>query len=176
MQLVAIAIGSFWPAAMLMAAFALGTVPVLLLLGVVSGTGRIGQAAILRKIIGVVIIIFAIYTAMTAFALFDAGSAGGQLNAPQAVANVAKQEITMTVDYNGFTPSVFTLKRGVPVRWIIKAKGLTGCNNEIIVPALSLDKKLSYGDNLVEFTPTEIGTIKFSCWMGMIRGKFLVTE
>lgn len=176
MQLTAVTLGSFWPAAWLMTAFALGTAPVLLTLGVASGAGRISGSQITRKIIGIVIIVFAIYTAMTAFALLDGGSAAGQLNGATASDKIKAQEIVMTVDYNGFTPNNFTLKRGVPVRWIINAKKLTGCNNEIIVPALSLDKKLSAGVNIVEFTPTQVGTIKFSCWMGMIRGKFLVAE
>lgn len=172
MQLTAIAIGGFWPAAWLMFAFAFGTLPVLFTLGAASGSGRFGSPWT-KKIIGAIIIIFAVYTSFTAFALLNIGGASGTINIKEAA---KAQEISMTVDANGFTPNVFTLKRGVPARWTITATGLTGCNNRIIVPGLSMEKKLTYGKNVIEFTPTETGVIKFSCWMGMIRGKFNVVD
>jgi plastocyanin domain-containing protein len=30
------------------------------------------------------------------------------------------------------------------------------------------------GENIIRFTPQKEGTINFSCWMGMVRGKFVV--
>ena len=30
--------------------------------------------------------------------------------------------------------------------------------------------------NTVEFTPTEEKTVRWSCWMGMIPGSFIVTD
>ncbi len=86
------------------------------------------------------------------------------------------QLVNMTVDYRGFSPNTFNIQKGIPVRWQIDAKELTGCNNEIIMPALKIDKKLSPGQNIIEFTPNKVGTLNFSCWMGMLRGKFIVTE
>ncbi|MBU4339716.1 MAG: hypothetical protein KKD46_02165 [Euryarchaeota archaeon] len=46
---------------------------------------------------------------------------------------------------------------------------MTGCNNAIIVPSLGLEFDIKKGEQIIEFTPTEAGTIKWSCWMGMIR-------
>lgn len=31
-------------------------------------------------------------------------------------------------------------------------------------------------DDFIEFTPTETGTVRYCCWMGMIWGSILVTE
>ncbi len=61
-------------------------------------------------------------------------------------ANTDFQEIRKDVTRAGYTPSTFTLKKGVPVKWIINGKELTGCNNAIQVPALGLEfdiKKVS---------------------------------
>lgn len=80
----------------------------------------------------------------------------------------------MDVGASSFSPNVFTLKAGVPVRWIINGKNLSGCTNEIIVPDLNISKKLIRGENVLTFTPIQKGTINFSCWMGMVRGKFIV--
>jgi len=88
--------------------------------------------------------------------------------------NADFQEIRMDVTRYGYTPSTFTLKKGVPVKWIINGKELGGCNNAIIVPALGLEFDIKKGEQIIEFTPTQVGTIRWSCWMGMIRGSFVV--
>ena len=35
---------------------------------------------------------------------------------------------------------------------------------------------LKEGMNIIEFTPTESGSIPWSCWMGMIQGTFIVKD
>jgi len=39
-----------------------------------------------------------------------------------------------------------------------------------------LDVKLNKGMNVVEFVPDEAGTVRWSCWMGMIPGTFIITD
>jgi len=47
----------------------------------------------------------------------------------------------------------------------------------VIIPRLGLSSgKFTSGINVVEFTPTEIGPLPFSCWMGMAGGTFIVEE
>jgi plastocyanin domain-containing protein len=82
----------------------------------------------------------------------------------------------MEVNRYGWEPSSFVLKKGVPVKWNIDVKELTGCNNEIIVRNYDIAIKLKKGLNTVEFTPDKTGTVRWSCWMGMIPGSFVVTE
>jgi len=82
----------------------------------------------------------------------------------------------MDVIASGWSPDRFILKKGVPVRWIINGRELTGCNNEIQVPKLGLSFKIKQEEQTIEFTPNEEGTISWSCWMGMIRGIFIVKK
>ncbi len=86
------------------------------------------------------------------------------------------QVIRMEVNAYGWEPDSFVLKKGVPVRWEIDATQLNGCNNEIIVPEYGLDIMLRDGLQTVEFTPEEEGVFRWSCWMGMIPGQFVVTD
>jgi len=86
------------------------------------------------------------------------------------------QEIRMEVTRNGWDPDVFVLQKDVPVRWIIDGKEITGCNNAIQVPKFGLEFDIDPGENIIEFTPTEEGIIRWSCWMGMIPGTFIVKE
>ena len=67
------------------------------------------------------------------------------------------QTIEMEANRFGYKPNRFTLQRGVPVKWAIKATEITTCNNRIIVPSLKLEFDLKPGLQTIEFTPQEIG-------------------
>jgi len=41
---------------------------------------------------------------------------------------------------------------------------------------LNKEFTLQKGENVFEFTPTETGNLVFSCWMGMVGGKFTVID
>jgi len=184
MYLYAAGTGSFSSGLVALTAFGIGTLPVMLGFGgmatVISNktTKKILKiSAILVLILGVIMlnrgltVLGSSYTFDSAVD-FVTGSASGN----SAVLNGDYQEINMEVDRSGWTPDTFTLKRGVPVKWNIDVKELTGCNNEIIVRDYDIDIKLNKGMNVVEFTPDEAGTVKWSCWMGMIPGTFIVTD
>jgi len=179
--------GSMIEGAKLLFIFALGTLPVMLSFGYI--TSFIGSKAThkILKFSGAIVIILGIFMINNGLALtgagFDIGTTTG--NDPKTTidsapssqpvdVNTGYQEIRMEVNRYGFVPSTFTLKKGVPVKWIINGKELTGCNNAIQVPALGLEFDIKKGEQTIEFTPTEAGTIRWSCWMGMIRGSFIV--
>jgi len=88
----------------------------------------------------------------------------------------AVQTINMDVLKKGYSPSQFTLRKGVPVKWVINGKELNECNKAIVVPQYGLDIKLQPGKQIIEFTPPEVGVVPWSCWMGMIPGTFIVVE
>lgn len=87
-----------------------------------------------------------------------------------------EQTITMDVLKKGYSPSRFTLRKGVPVKWVINGKELTECNKVIVVPQYGLEIKLQPGKQIVEFTPTDTGVVPWSCWMGMIPGTFIIVD
>ncbi|MFI3158084.1 MAG: sulfite exporter TauE/SafE family protein [Methylococcaceae bacterium] len=88
----------------------------------------------------------------------------------------SEQTINMDVLNAGFKPNKFTLRKGIPVKWVINAKELNECNKAIVVPQYGLDIKLQPGLQVIEFTPAETGVVPWSCWMGMIPGTFIVVE
>ena len=65
-----------------------------------------------------------------------------------------------------------SVKVGMPVKWIIQAAdgSINGCNNRMFIQAYGIEHAFKPGENIIEFTPTEAGTIYYSCWMGMIQG------
>ena len=83
------------------------------------------------------------------------------------------QVIHMTMAH-GFTPDKFDITKGTPVRWMIDNQNTftVGIN----VPKLGLKLQIQPGLNTYDFTPTESGTIPFSCWMDVLHGTFTVND
>jgi sulfite exporter TauE/SafE len=86
-----------------------------------------------------------------------------------------KQEVVIDVKSSGYSPSDITLKVGVPVRLSLKTDNTQGCSRAFTIPALNIFKQLPQtGTEIIEFTPTQKGTLAFTCSMGMFTGRFQV--
>lgn len=186
MQLFALGSGSAVKGALAMFVFSIGTVPLMLTFGALSGLLSKGYTKKILKLSGVLIIALGLIMGNRGLAL-----AGININPMTALANdlsassnanVAKatlqdgiQIINMTADNNGYTPNAFYVQKGIPVRWIIDGKEMNTCNNAIVARELNLEWKIKKGENIKEFTPGD-KDINFSCWMGMIRGVIKVVD
>jgi uncharacterized protein len=181
MQLYALASGSFISGALSMGIYALGTIP--LMFGFGSFLSLISKNRIKQiiKLSGLVVIVLGIFMINRGLVNFGYGDRNfsDQDNAVVVESNDDVQLIEMDVTYSGYKPNVLYIKKGVPVKWIIRDKGITGCTNEIFLyhEDGTIKQKLNQkGDTVIEFTPTKLGELKFSCWMQMVWGKFIVTE
>lgn len=186
MQLFALGTGSAEKGALAMFVFSIGTVPLMLTFGALSGLLSKGYTKKILKLSGVLIIVLGLIMGNRGLALaginvnpmtaFASGS-GGSSNAYVAKATLQDgiQIINMTADNNGYTPNSFYVQKGIPVKWIIDGKEMNSCNNAIVARELNLEWKLKKGENIKEFTPGD-KDINFSCWMGMIRGVIKVVD
>jgi len=170
--------------------FGLGTLAPMLTFGVASRYFSSAFTSNVVKSSGVMVVFLGLLMAGNGLALLGIGlpiigAPAQQLN-PQAQAagtasniNIGSddyQVIDMNVTASGWEPNSFVLKKGIPVKWNIDARELNGCNSEILVRDYGLDIKLKPGLQTVEFTPQNAGTVRWSCWMGMIQGQFIVTD
>jgi plastocyanin domain-containing protein len=87
-----------------------------------------------------------------------------------------KQLIQSTLS-SGKYPKI-SVNVGTPVKWVISAPegSINGCNKRMIIPDYGIEYTFNTGDNVIEFTPNDVGTVPYSCWMGMIHGSIIVTE
>lgn len=71
-----------------------------------------------------------------------------------------------------------TVQAGVPVKWVINTPegSINGCNNRILIRDYGIEYTFHTGENIIEFTPTKTSTVRYSCWIGMIRGNIFVTD
>ncbi len=177
--------GSVLEGAKLLFVFALGTLPVMLSFGFLTSFISSKATHKILKASGVIVIVLGLMMINRGLALTGTGfdttsilssvSAGGsQITGGVAVVSGDYQTIRMDVTRYGWEPNKFVLKKGIPVKWIINGKELNSCNKAIQVPKLGLKFDIKPGEQVIEFTPTQEGTIPFSCWMGMIPGTFIV--
>jgi uncharacterized protein len=177
--------GSFIIGAKLLFVFGLGTLPAMLGFGYFASyvSGKVTHRIL--KASGVLVIILGIFMLNNGLVLTGSGydfnsvmslSKSNELSDSGIVMKDGFQEIRMDVVRSGYSPDTFVLEKGVPVKWIINGKELTGCNNAIQVPKYDLEFDINEGEQIIEFTPTEEGVVRWSCWMGMIPGTFIVKE
>jgi plastocyanin domain-containing protein len=86
------------------------------------------------------------------------------------------QVVNMTQTASGYSPNKFTVKKGVPVKWVIDSQNAFTCAASIRMPAYNIAQFLQAGSNVITFTPTATGPVRFTCGMGMYSGTFTVVE
>ena len=178
MQIYALSTGSILRGALSMLLFSLGTVPLMLSLGVFSGGLNRKKAGIMLTVSAILIFVMGIH--MTENGLLLSGISLGSNSRNESVVMAEyigdSQHVKTEVDYGSY--EAFTVRKGIPVEWtIVVPEGkLNGCNGEIVVPAFDISVKLHEGENTVFFTPDDVGTIPYSCWMGMIKSSIIVVD
>ena len=181
--------GNIFQGALIMGAFALGTVPMLLFIGLssVKFSSKPHLAERFSKVAGFLVLFFALFNILNQMAVL--GFSGINLNQNQAqISGVGqndlppivdgKQVIKMVASGSGDSPNYFRVKAGIPVRWEITAGNSLGCNGAIISTNLFSDTiNLTPGQlSVKEFNPSTPGVYGFSCTMGMIRGTIEVIK
>ncbi len=198
MYITAASTGSFIQGSLLLFFFGLGTLPVLLGFGYLVNIISKQMTHKLLKYSGILVIVLGVIMVNNGLILSgngtDLGSIVTDIKSDDIVnsnnqnseiiderfskvsADGSYQTINMDVTYAGWSPDTFILQKGVPVKWVINGKEISGCNNAIQVPTYGLEFDVKAGLQTIEFTPNEEGTFRWSCWMGMIPGTFIVKD
>ena len=97
-------------------------------------------------------------------------------NLPALVDGV--QILKMDASSTGYTPGTLKIKAGLPVRWEVTNKGVSGCTNAILAPQLFKGpfNINNPGLNTKEFAAPTAGIYRVACWMGMISGTIEVVN
>ncbi|MGL5150809.1 MAG: sulfite exporter TauE/SafE family protein [Clostridium sp.] len=180
MQLYALSTGSVLTGALSMFFFALGTIPLMLIFGLFANLLSGNGSKSLIKYSGILIIILGISMGGRGISLLGVSlpSSSGVIESvpvgSKAIIDGNTQTVSINASTNGYTPKRVYVEKGVPLNFIINGERITSCNNEIVIKSENIKKKLSKGENKISFTPTE--NIKYSCWMGMLRGEIVVVD
>ncbi len=187
-QGLALAAGSSLRGLLIMSFFALGTLPMLATIGFSSLklTTRPHLSEKFLKIAGILVLFFGLYTFNSQLNVLGLPSlddlkrsfVGTQISEDGLVPIINdKQLLKMDALAYGYEPNEFKIRAGIPARWEITNKGVSGCTNAIISKGL-FDGQIDLNQDLAvkEFVPQKPGRYKFSCWMGMISGVIEVVD
>lgn len=178
-QLYAMTTGSFMTGALTMAVFALGTTPGLLSLGGLTSFIKGKSSGLFFKFVGLIVVAMALFNISNGLTL-----AGIKKNI-QETKTIQKQDpnvkmengiqvVHMEQNARGYYPDVFTVKKGIPVKWIVKSVYPYSCASSLMVQKLNIRTVLTEKEQVFDFTPKEAGDIPFSCSMGMYSGTIQV--
>jgi plastocyanin len=181
MQLYAMSTGNFLSGALIMGTFAVGTTPGLLGIGGLTSILKGASAKKFFKFAGILVAALALFNISNGLNLtgwrpsFNKNIPVQQtLSDPNVTIENGVQIVKMNQLAGAYEPNQFTIKKGIPVKWIINAKKPDSCSASILAPKIGVKKFLELGENIIEFTPKDTGEIKFSCIMGMYTGSFNV--
>ena len=179
MQVYALSTGSFIKGSLSMFLFCLGTIPLMLGVGVIFNVVKGRKKIILNKIASVLILLLSF--AMLFRGLSTLGINYNTLfndyeNYTASTIYNDYQEVKINLSYGSYDDIV--VQKGKKVRLIINVseKYLTGCNNVVMINEFNIKKKLKVGENIIEFIPDKVGTYPMNCWMNMITNNIKVID
>lgn len=186
-QGLALASGSPQQGAMIMFFFSLGTLPMLIIVGVssVKLLNNRHFSKYFLKAAGVLVLFFALYNINSQLVVLNLPNVNDLYETDVSAANTnlppivnGKQVIEMDAYARTYTPNTFKVQAGIPVLWKIHDKGTSGCTNAVISQSLFEGEiRLTPGETSTRtFTPTKPGKYRFSCWMGMVTGTIEVVD
>jgi sulfite exporter TauE/SafE/copper chaperone CopZ len=183
-QVYALSTGSPTTAAILLAAFAIGTAPGLLGIAGLPAIVPKGWRPDLLRVVGVVVIGFAVLNATSGLRLAGVAlpglgpSAAAAAGVPQGEAPLAGEYQTLNTiqDLEGYKPQTVTIYAGVPTKWVIESTNAQTCAAFLQVPDLGITKILKKGANEIDLPALPAGTLGYSCSMGMYGGWIQIVE
>ncbi|MEK7227932.1 MAG: sulfite exporter TauE/SafE family protein [Patescibacteria group bacterium] len=185
MMVLAMGTGNPLWAAGIMFFFVLGTSPVFFLIGLAAVNLLKNKmfsviAAVFITVMGILainsgqILRGSVHTIQNYWKVFVGEEGAGTANTSAKINN-GVQEVTINVYSNGYKSNTNTLKVNVPVRLTLISNNVRSCAKAFAIPEFNIFKVLpSDGREIIEFTPTKVGTLTYTCSMGMYTGFFNV--
>ena len=177
LELYALTTGSFIKGALSMFMFCLGTIPLMLTMGLVLNLVKGKTKIILNKI--AISLMFVLAVIMLNRGLTGLGISLSKKDYNSfltAKVNDEYQIVDFNLTYDNYADII--VKKDMPVKMIIHVDEnyLTGCNNEIVISEFNVKNKLTVGENIIYFTPDKEGSYTITCWMNMLKNTILVTS
>jgi uncharacterized protein len=183
LQLYVLTTGDWVTGALTMLVFSLGTAPSLIGLGAVTSFTKGSFHKHFLRFAAVLVILLGVFSLGSGMNLLDSGDSSLPVNAgtgsvaqdPNVQLIDGKQVVNMRIDGFNYYPSQFTVEAGKPVEWNVDASKAAGCGKVLIADKIGVREYIQ-GTKTIRFTPTQPGTISFTCSMGMMTpgAKFTV--
>jgi plastocyanin domain-containing protein len=85
-----------------------------------------------------------------------------------------KQTLHTYQNLDGYSPGNVSIYAGTPTTWTIESTNTATCASFIRIPSLGLGGLLRKGPNIVELPAMPVGTLSYTCSMGMYSGQITI--
>lgn len=185
-EALALASGSAFTGALIMAVFVLSTSPLFAVLGYLARKAATAWRGRLAMATGLVVVALGVYTLnggleLTGSPLAASRAAAVLVGEQPADTNAAatdvsgRQVITIGAGSTAYTPGNVEVKSGVPTELVIQSRGAQGCIRAFVIPSLAIERTLPVsGETRIDLGVLEAGRVDYSCAMGMYTGVLTV--
>lgn len=178
-EALALASGSPWQGAAIMAVFVAGTSPLFAVLGYAARkAGTLWQGRLVTAT-GIAVIAMGLYTLNGGLELAGsplAVSRIGQVFSGTAAADASRttvanghQQVVITATERGYSPRVAKITAGLPTTLIVHSDGATGCVRSFVINDTQTVLPET-GDTPIDLGTPAAGDLRYACGMGMFTG------
>ncbi|MDY2699265.1 MAG: sulfite exporter TauE/SafE family protein [Lachnospiraceae bacterium] len=178
MQLYAMSTGSPLWGGLSMFLFGLGTVPLMLGIGLIRELFERKKEQV-QKNLAVLIVLLAYFMVIRSLSALGFHPVTQKAKLSDYIVTEIGDDYQMVqaeLSYSSY--GNIAVKKGIPVIFTILAEDeyLTECNNAIVSTDFDFSVSIHPGENVINFTPEEEGVFVYTCWMNMIKNKIYVYE
>lgn len=190
----AVASGSAWQGAAIMAVFVIGTAPLFTVLGYAAARARRSQGAWRKRLAvatGLLVLAVGVFTFNGGLELsgspLAASSLAAMLSPADPVSDVAdsdrvtvadgQQTVIVTATESGYRPGNLQVTAGLPTVLIVRSQRAQGCVRSFVIPSFGVEQILPVdGDTRIDLGVLKPGRLRYACGMGMYTGHLTMTE
>ena len=178
MQLYALSTSSMLKGALSMVLFGLGTMPLMLLTGVIFTNLKGKNKILINNIASVLILVLSLLMLNRGLVALNINIPAFEGNTQYLTPNIIDdtQVVEFDLSYNGYQNIKVEVDKPVKMIIHVDKKYLTGCNNSLTISEYNINQELKVGDNIIEFYPTKEGTFIYTCWMNMLKNNIKVVN
>lgn len=179
MQVYALSTGSFVKGALSMFLFCLGTLPLMLSVGIIFNVVKGKKRIMLNKIASTLILILSLgmlFRGISALGINFNSLFDNYDNYTASTIYKDYQKVKINLSYDNYDDIVVLKGKKVKLIINVEDKYLTGCNNIVMINEFNIKKELKVGENIIEFIPNKVGTYSMNCWMNMITNNIKVID
>ncbi|UGT55027.1 MULTISPECIES: sulfite exporter TauE/SafE family protein [Nocardia] len=185
-EALALASGSPWWGAAIMAVFVLGTSPLFAILGYAARVAATVWRGRLALATGVVVLAMGFYTLNGGLELAGSPLAASRItesigfeppaaDASAAVVADGVQTLTITAKTGSYGPKNIEAVAGIPTTLVVKTNRTQGCVRSMVVPSLGITATLpTSGETRIDLGTLQPGRLDYTCGMGMYSGMITI--
>lgn len=183
-EALALASGSPWQGAAIMAVFVVGTSPMFAILGYAARRAATAWRGRLAAATGIAVVAMGLFTLNGGLELAGSPLAASRIletmsgtpaAADTTVVTVTggKQEVVVTASSGGYSPRNAEIKAGIPTTLVVRSADATGCVRSFGIGGAEMVLPES-GDTRIDLGTPTAGILRYACGMGMYTGTITI--